>query len=82
MKCPPLLCYLVAAHRSEVNDEAVALIKVGPAERDLGRPDDTPALDVEQPPGRKVIGDHMVEACGHSSCLSGREKGTESAWSR
>ena len=64
------------AYRSEVHDEAVALIKVGPAEQDLRRPDDTPALDVEEPLSRKVIGDHMVEACWHSPCLSGREKST------
>lgn len=33
---------------SEVDDEAVAAVEAGPAERDLGGPDHPPALDVEE----------------------------------
>lgn len=33
---------------SEIHDEAVSAVEAGPAEGDLGGPDDPPALDVEE----------------------------------
>ena len=48
-------------YSAKVNDEAVPLVKTGPIERDLGRPDNTAALDVEESLGSEVVGDHMLE---------------------
>ena len=49
------------SYSAKVNDKAVSLVKTGPIERDLGRPDNTAALDVEESLGSKVVGDHMLE---------------------
>lgn len=54
---------------SKVNNEAVSTVEAGPAQRNLCGSNDPPALDVKKSLCTKVIGDHMVETWGHTSCL-------------
>ena len=52
---------MICTYTSEIHNEAVSAVEAGPAERDLGGPDDPSTLEVEESLHRKVVGDHMVE---------------------
>lgn len=62
------------SYRTEVHYKAVALVEAVPFQRHLCGPDHSPALDVEEPLGSEVIGDHMLEPWRHTACLESPNK--------